>query len=142
MDIRVHYQNVKFQLKGSKEIKKWLTSSAGCEGYNIEKIDYFFIDNESQRRINEEFLEHHYYTDVITFDYTEGNNLSGEIYIAIDTVRSNTHIYKTRFREEYLRVMLHGLLHLIGYKDRSDAEKTVMRSKEDFYLRKKKDGKY
>lgn len=142
MAIRVHYQNIKFKLSGSAEIKKWLTSTARCEGYDVVELDYFFIDDNSQRKINSEFLEHHYNTDVITFDYSQGDIVTGEIYIAIETVKRNSEIYVSRFRQEYLRVMLHGMLHLLGYNDKSKEEQKLMREKEEYYLKMMRDGNY
>ncbi len=142
MAIRVHYQKIKFKLSGSTEIKKWLTSAAGREGYDAVDLDYFFIDDNSQKKINSEFLEHHYNTDVITFDYTLEDIVTGEIYIAIETVKRNSEIYKTGFKQEYMRVMLHGMLHLLGYNDKSKEEQQLMREKEEFYLKMMKDGTY
>ncbi len=141
MAIRVHYTNVKFQVSGSAKIKKCLIDSALSEGYAIDELHYFFIDDNSQRQINSEFLEHDYNTDVITFDYSREKSLAGEVYIAIDTVKRNSLNYKTNFRQEYLRVMIHGLLHLMGYNDKTKREIKVMREKEDYYLSKMKDGK-
>ena len=141
MVIRVHYTNVKFQIKGSAQIKKWLIAAALTEGCYIGRLDYFFIDDNSQRQINSEFLEHDYNTDVITFDYSKGKSLYGEVYIAIETVKRNSLNYKTIFRQEYLRVMIHGLLHLIGYNDKTEQEAKEMRMKEDYYLNKMRDGK-
>jgi len=136
----VHYQNVKFHVQESTEVKKWLESVIKSEGKDVGEIQYFFIDDNSQREINSEFLEHNYNTDVITFDYSQGN-ISGEIYIAIETVKSNSVLFETKFRQEYLRVMLHGTLHLLGYKDQSDEEKNLMRYKEEEYLNRYIDGK-
>ena len=104
------------------------------EGFGLERIDYYFIDDKSQREINSEFLEHDYNTDVITFDYSGKGIVRGEVYIAIETVRSNSTLFKTRFKAEYLRVMVHGLLHLLGYSDNTPEEKRQIREKEDFYL--------
>jgi rRNA maturation RNase YbeY len=140
--IRVHYQNVKFQISGSAQIKKWLISAAVNEGYRIADLSYFFIDDDSQRHINSEFLEHDYNTDVITFDYSSGKTIRGEIYIAIETVKRNSVNYKTKFRQEYLRVMIHGLLHLAGYNDKGEDESKEMRVKEDYYLSRINNGKY
>ena len=136
MAIHVHYQNVRFQIKDSAGIKRWLTSAVSEECKIVGSIDFFFIDDDNQRIINSEFLEHHYNTDVITFDYSENRKVSGEIYIAIDTVRNNSALLKTGFRREYLRVMLHGVLHLIGYKDKSEEEIRKMREREEYYLGK------
>ena len=80
------------------------------------------------------YLQHDYFTDIITFDYCEGEVLSGDLFISIDSVRDNSSFYGTEFSEELNRVIVHGLLHLIGYDDHSDSEQRVMRSKEDYYL--------
>lgn len=142
MAIRVHYTNVKFQISGSAQVKNWLIAAAFNEGCYIEQLQYFFIDDESQRQINSEFLEHDYNTDVITFDNSNEKSVSGDIYIAIETVKRNSVSYKTSFRQEYLRVMIHGLLHLMGYNDETEREIIKMRAREDYYLRRMKDGKY
>lgn len=134
MDIRIHYQNVNFRVSESAKIKKWIESAIGDEGKIGVRIDYYFIDNRSQREINAEFLEHHYNTDVITFDYSEKEQISGEIYIAIDTVRENSKRFGTKFRTEYLRVMIHGILHLLGYDDKTEEEQEEIRNKENQYL--------
>ena len=80
------------------------------------------------------YLQHDYFTDIITFDYCEGNTLSGDMFISIDSVRDNADFYGTEFPDELNRVIVHGLLHLIGYDDHSDSEQKLMRSKEDYYL--------
>ena len=135
MDIKIHYGNVKFRLKKSLLVKKWLAEVALAESSAPGRIDYFFVDDSSQREINKEFLEHDYNTDVITFNYSEGAWLKGEIYIAPETVRRNAKEFKTTLMEEARRVMVHGLLHLLGYQDESEKEKMEMRMKEDTYLK-------
>jgi len=141
VDIKIHYQDVKFRLKDSALTRKWLQFTVEDRGYKVGRVDYFFIDNKSQREINSEFLEHHYNTDVITFDYSEGKEIYGEIYIAIETVRENSRLFKTKFREELIRVMIHGILHLMGYDDRSEMQKNEMRRMENHYLDKLEDGR-
>lgn len=106
------------------------------ENRNPGVIEYFIIDDESLLRINAEFLEHHYYTDVIAFDYSVGNVINGEIYISSNTVRTNAQLFKRSYTEELRRVMIHGLLHLLGYSDKSKIDKDLMTNKEDYYLEK------
>ena len=142
MGLRVHYQNVKFQLKDSSKVKKWLSEVVKEEGKVCGDIAYFFIDQKSLREINIEFLEHDYETDVITFDYCEKYIVNGEVYIGIETVKNNAEKFSSSFRKEYLRVMLHGALHLLGYKDNSREEKIIMRAKEEYYLIKWEQGEF
>ena len=104
------------------------------ERRNPGLIDYYIIDDDSLREINSEFLEHHYYTDVITFDYSKDNIVNGEIYISADTVRSNSQLFNKKYSDEIRRVMVHGLLHLLGYVDGNEKDRFVMTKKEDYYL--------
>ena len=134
MAISVHYQNVRFQIKDSTGVKNWLNNVIVQEGRSMGYIEFFFINDKSQRQINSEFLEHDYNTDVITFDYSSEDVISGDIYIGIETVKRNSQQFKATFRKEYLRVMLHGVLHLLAYNDKSEEELVVMRQKEEFYL--------
>ena len=100
----------------------------------VGEISYIFCSDEQLLEINKEFLNHDYYTDIITFDYCEGDRLSGDLFISVDSVRENSIEYGTEFSEELNRVIVHGLLHLIGYDDHSDEDIAVMRSKENYYL--------
>ena len=85
-------------------------------------------------KINVEYLDHDTYTDIITFDYTVGKELHGDIFISIDRVKENAEVYKCSFKDELARVMVHGVLHLVGYKDKSTVDSTIMRAKEDYHL--------
>jgi rRNA maturation RNase YbeY len=105
-------------------------------------VDFVFTDDESIKDINNEFLKHNYYTDVITFDYSTGSILAGEIYVSIDRVKENAENYGVSFTDELKRVMAHGILHLIGYKDSTGDEKTKMREREDYWINKWQDGPY
>ena len=97
-------------------------------------ISIIFCSDPYILDINQRYLQHDYFTDIITFDYCEGKVLSGDLFISIDTVRENAAEYGASFEEELNRVMVHGLLHLIGYDDHTPAEQQEMRSKEDYYL--------
>lgn len=114
--------------------KRWLTALARREGYSIGEINYIFCDDEYLLKINLEYLNHDTLTDIITFDYVEDKVLNGDIYISIERVRENAVIYSVSFELELLRVLSHGVLHLCGYKDKTDEDAVVMRQMEDFAI--------
>lgn len=118
----------------SNSIKKIVTRIAKDHGYKINQVDYVFVDDEALLKINNEVLKHNYYTDIISFDYTEGKDIEGEIYISVDRVRENAKTYNIEFHVELIRVMCHGMLHYVGYKDKTKKESTEMRNQEDHYL--------
>ena len=105
------------------------------EGFSEGLIDIVFTDDTDILNINRQFLKHNYFTDVITFDYSEGRRLSGEIYLSVDSVKSNADIFSVPAAVEIRRVMVHGILHLCGYKDSNDKEVVRIRRKEDQYLK-------
>ncbi|MEM9324584.1 MAG: rRNA maturation RNase YbeY [Bacteroidota bacterium] len=115
-------------------IAHWLEDIAANEGLEIDEINYVFCSDEHLLSINRQYLHHDYYTDIITFDYSEDVILAGDIYISLDRVRENASTFKDTFERELHRVMVHGLLHLMGYQDKSDEEAKEMRSKENLAL--------
>ena len=117
------------------QIKLWLKQTASLERKHIGKIIYIFCDDEELLRINREFLKHDTLTDIITFDYTIANDVSGEIYISLDRVKENAGKFGESEKQELLRVMAHGILHLCGYKDKTTVEKEQMRKKENKSLK-------
>jgi probable rRNA maturation factor len=127
-------QEVSFRLKNKTLIVGWLMKVARKEKKRIEKLQYVFCNDKKILNINKRFLKHDYQTDIITFDYSQGINLQGEIYISLDTIQSNSNTFNVTFFEELTRVLLHGLLHLIGYKDKTKKEISLMRKKENEYL--------
>ena len=134
MRIRVFYEEVKFRIKGWKEIKS-LIGKVISEEKNISGDLNFILTNDNHLlKINKEFLKHNYYTDVISFDNTGDSELAHEIYISIDTVKKNSINYNVSYKEELIRVMIHGVLHLCGYEDRSNDGKEKMREREDYWL--------
>lgn len=124
-------ENFTFRLKDKNKIRLWLEECAYQEQKSIEQIMYIFCSDEYLLHINQTYLNHNTYTDIITFDYAEDNNLNGEIYISAERVKENAKKYKVSFKEELLRVIAHGFLHLCGYKDKTKREKEIMREKEN-----------
>lgn len=122
-------------------LKTWISNIIINEGYKSESVEYVFTDDEFILDLNKEFLEHDYYTDVITFDRSyEKDSVTAEIYISVDTVKRNASEIGVPFIQEACRVMAHGILHLIGYNDNDESSRNKMREKEDYYLRKYFDG--
>jgi rRNA maturation RNase YbeY len=116
--------------------KKWLIQVISNEAKEEGDITYIFCDDDYLLEKNIRFLNHNTLTDVITFDYCEGNSVSGDIFISIERVKENSEVFKVDFLTELNRVMVHGLLHLLGYKDKTDRESNLMRKKENYYLSK------
>lgn len=135
MKIFFYYHHKKFRVKKIQRIKKWLDLVFQDEGISDYEIKYYILDDESLRKINVEFLEHDYYTDVITFDYSEGDKLIGEVYISYDTIKNNSIRYGLKLDEEMKRVLVHGILHLIGYNDKTQEEQKIMSLKEEEKLK-------
>lgn len=123
-----------FQLTRKLLHKRWLAALAAHEGFKIGEVNYIFCDDDYLLKINLAYLNHDTLTDIITFDYVEGKLLNGDIFISIERVRENSKLFSVSFEQELLRVLSHGLLHLCGYKDKSDEEAAVMRGKEDFAI--------
>lgn len=123
-----------FRLANEDRISRWISDSIKSEGFNEGDITYVFCSDDYLYQINVDFLNHHTYTDIISFDYKLGKTLHGEIYISVDRVMDNAKRYDVEFYNELSRVMIHGILHYCGYKDKSDNEIELMREKEDYYL--------
>ena len=132
--VRYFTEDIKFEFKRKLSNNKWLRLVASSEIRKIGDINIIFCSDNYILDVNMKYLQHDYFTDIITFDYCEGNVLSGDLFISIDSVRENAEFYKTGFQDELNRVIVHGILHLIGYDDHSEEEIKVMRSKEDYYL--------
>lgn len=130
-------QDIHFVLKNKFAHREWLKYVADEEKRHIADISIIFCSDDYLLDINRKYLGHDYYTDIITFDYCESDKLSGDLFISIDTVRSNAEYYSVKFEDELDRVIVHGLLHLVGYDDHNDEQISEMRSKENHYLEKR-----
>lgn len=128
--IEFHFET-DFHLKKAKEHKDWIKTICASEGFTIGELNFIFCNDSYLLEINQKYLQHDTYTDIITFDYTEGNKISGDIYISVDRVKENSTIYAVSFNNELLRVLSHGVLHLIGYKDKKEEQILEMRLKEE-----------
>lgn len=115
-------------------ILRWLHVIAAHYQRNLGALNFIFCDDEYILLINRQYLQHDYYTDVITFDYCEGDVLSGDVFISLDTVESNSEEYGSGYENEFYRVVCHSVLHLIGFKDKTDADSKVMRENENICL--------
>jgi len=123
-----------FSLDNEVELSSWISNVISSEGFNEEEINYIFCDDAYLHKLNVEFLKHDTLTDIISFDYSIGKILQGDVFISIERVSENAEEFNVSFREELHRVMVHGVLHYCGYKDKTLEEKTLMRSKENHYL--------
>jgi probable rRNA maturation factor len=120
-----------FTLKNQNKLVKWIGDVVSSEGFQVGEINYIFCDDSYLNKINQEFLNHDTFTDVISFDYTLGKEVGGDIFISIERVLENAEKFNEVFENELHRVMIHGILHFIGYKDKTKKDKTLMRTKED-----------
>ena len=135
METNIYYHSeCDFQLQNEDSISEWLKHAIRLEKKALGEINYIFCDDEYLLKKNQDFLNHDTLTDIITFDYSEENKLSADIFISIERVKENALIFAVPFEKELKRVIIHGILHLIGYKDKSEEETKTMRSKENFYL--------
>ena len=134
--IYFHAEEVKNPLAGKvKKYKIWLDSLAANEGGHIEEIHYIFCNDSYILEINKSYLNHDYFTDIITFPYSEEKSgIKSDIFISLETVLSNSETYKEPFEKELHRVMAHGLLHLLGYNDKTPEDEKIMRKKENEYI--------
>lgn len=122
----------KFQ---KRKITRWIKETITSEGKTLGDISFIFCSDTYLLEVNKQYLNHDYFTDIITFDYVEGNLISGDIFISCDRVKENAAEFKTGFDNELFRIIIHGVLHLLGYKDKSKKDKLLMTEKEDLYLK-------
>lgn len=131
-------EDIVFQFKGKQLNNRWLRLVAESEIKRIGDVSIIFCSDNYILDINLKYLQHDYFTDIITFDYCEGAILNGDLFISIDSVRENAEFYGVEFQDELDRVIVHGILHLIGYDDHTDEDIKTMREKENYYISLKK----
>jgi rRNA maturation RNase YbeY len=136
MAVRYYTEDCRLTFDHRRIVNRWIAETIASEGRRRGEIAVIFCSDDYLLAMNRKHLNHNYYTDIITFDYDEGTVVSGDLFISVDRVRDNAQQYVVDFRNELYRVIIHGVLHLCGYPDKSPEEEKIMRSKEDFYLNK------
>ncbi len=131
MAISYFVEDIKMPAIKKREITSWIRRVAAAYRKTCGDISYIFCSDEKILEVNNAYLQHDYYTDIITFDYTEGDKIGGDIFISLDTVRSNSEQFNTHFDDELQRVIIHGILHLCGIDDKSPGEREIMTHCED-----------
>ncbi len=124
-----------FTLLNEEKTSEWILKCIEKEEYELGEINYIFCDDTYLHKINVEFLEHDTFTDIISFDYTLGKLVGGDIFISVERVKENSKTFNVTFKEELHRVIIHGVLHYMGFKDKTDDEKQLMRDKENSCLK-------
>ena len=132
--IYFHSEEIGFRISSAENISDWIEKSILLENKELGVVNYIFCPDDYLLKINQDYLNHDTFTDVITFNYVEGDSISGDIFISIDRINDNAVQNKVEFESELHRVMIHGILHLIGYNDKTTEEAREIRDKEDFYL--------
>ena len=129
----ITYQTEDIQMPAIKkrETTEWIKAVAASYGKRVGEIAYIFCSDEKILEVNRQYLEHDYYTDIITFDYTEGNRISGDLFISLDTVRNNAEQFDQPYERELYRVIIHGVLHLCGINDKGPGEREIMEEAEN-----------
>lgn len=132
--IQIHIEGVEVPVFNQELFCSWLEDVVVSEGAQLGDIQFVFCSDDYLLEINKKYLNHDYYTDIVTFDYTLDNLISGDLFVSIDRVIDNASDYTCPVFDELLRVCVHGVLHLLGYKDKTPADSVIMRSKEDYYI--------
>lgn len=134
--INFHTEEIDFKVLNPIKTKRWLKSVIESEGFELLEINYIFCNDKYLHKINVEYLEHDTLTDIITFDNSEEDQLiEGDIFVSIERIIDNTKDFNTTFEQEFKRVIVHGVLHLCGYFDKTDEDEKQMRDKENYYIR-------
>lgn len=129
--ITYNTENVKMPAIRRRDVSRWIKQVAASYGRRVGEIGYLFCDDEKILEVNREYLSHDYYTDIITFDYDEGDIINGDLVISLDTVRSNAELFGKPYDDELLRVIIHGVLHLCGINDKAPGEREIMEAAEN-----------
>ena len=134
----IHFttESIEMPALDERKVNRWIRAVAADYGFAVGNINYIFCSDERELEVNRQFLGHDYYTDVITFDYSTPSTLNGDIFISLDTVRSNAETVGTSFDHELLRILIHGVLHLTGQGDKTPETKAQMTAKEEKALAK------
>jgi len=128
-------EEVTYVLRYKNNLRNWIVSTLNTEGYVLRSVNFIFCSDQFLHTTNIKYLKHDTFTDIITFDTSEvKEEISGDIFISIDRIKENAKTFKVNFKNELHRVMIHGILHLLGYKDKTKKEREMMKSKEDYYL--------
>lgn len=133
----IHFfvEDIHFKLPNPKKTSRWIKKAIACENRGLGEINVIFCSDNYLHRINRQYLNHNTLTDIVTFDYSvNGKSIEGDVFISIDRVKENAIEFESGFSNELNRVIIHGVLHLIGYSDKSTRQKSEMRRKEDTYL--------
>jgi len=125
-----------FSLSNEDVVAAWIAKTIKSEGHSLEEINYIFCDDDYLHKLNVEFLNHDTLTDIISFDYSVGKIIQGDVFISVERVKENASDFKVPFLEELHRVIIHGVLHYCGYKDKTPKDALLMREKENFYLKR------
>ncbi|MEQ9424128.1 MAG: rRNA maturation RNase YbeY [Cyclobacteriaceae bacterium] len=134
-EINFFNEGIDFEVPSKRDVQKWIKIVVQQERKSLNELNYIFCTDDYLLKMNQQYLNHNTYTDIITFDNSENDlNLSGDIYISVDRVKENASSFSVPFNTELNRVMIHGVLHLLGYADKTDLDKKVMREKEDACL--------
>ncbi len=136
MAISFQNQSIEFKLSEKIKIKGWIKTIIASEKKEMGNLNFVFTSDEEILKTNVQYLKHNTYTDIITFDYCEGKKINGDIIISVERVKENADKFKTDFETEIKRVIIHGVLHLCGYKDKSEKDAKIMRGKENAALKK------
>jgi rRNA maturation RNase YbeY len=131
MAIAYYAEEVKLPAIKKKAVGDWIRKVASLYGKRTGDISYIFCSDEKILEVNKQYLQHDYYTDIISFDYTEGTKISGDLFISLDTVKSNSENFGTDYTEELHRIIIHGILHLCGINDKGPGEREIMTQKEN-----------
>ncbi len=130
----IYYHDVNFKIKGVNKIKSLISLIFKRENRFYERINFIFCTDDYLLEFNRKYLKHDFYTDIITFDFSDNEEIQAEAYISIERVKDNAHTYEAFFFEELIRVIIHGTLHLCGYNDKTESQKKKMRNKENEYI--------
>ncbi|MBU8891168.1 MAG: rRNA maturation RNase YbeY [Bacteroidales bacterium] len=134
MAVKFFTEDISHNLKGKKKLISWIHNTIQEEELNSGDVNIILTSDKYLLQINKQYLNHDYYTDIITFNYCETNLINGDVFISLETVKNNSERFDVNFKVELSRVIIHGILHLIGFNDQNEDEKQIMREKENYYL--------